>query len=579
MTNFPTWASVRVNKLALYVLTIAVLVTVYPSEAQTIDRSTAQDPLEKLGTDFWNWRVVYAPFTGDDVPRLVHPTGIRDWSAASIAKRREELSRFESQLKNFDRAAWPIPKQVDYELLGSALSRVRWELDVNPRWSRDPTFYIEQTLTPILESLDVPGPYNKSQSSEILERIRNIPPILNAAETNLSNPPAPFVKAAIDSLFDIRARLRSMSESLQPATTLSGQELANATLLASDSLEGFRTWLEKLLPSCPQNFAIGREAYTFFLHKVALIPYSIEELLAIGQQETARARAFMEIESNRNKDLPILSLLPSTEAWAKKEADEETVVRQFLKQHHILTVPDWVRHYKFRATPAYVDAMNAFGETDDFTSATRLGESATRYIDSPSSDLDFFWQATARDPRPILIHEGVPGHYFQLVLSWTNPDPVRRHFYDFTPNEGLAFYSEEMMLQSGLFDDSPRTKEIIYKFMLLRAVGIELDIKMALGEFTIDQASAFLDKQVGLGLKMATGGATMFATWPGVIMGYQTGKADILRFLSDAQLNQGSSFSLHRFHDFLWQNGNVPIALQRWEYLGLKDDVNRLHRF
>ena len=37
-------------------------------------------------------------------------------------------------------------------------------------------------------------------------------------------------------------------------------------------------------------------------------------------------------------------------------------------------------------------------------------------------------------------------------------------------------------------------------------------------------------------------------------------------------MQQGDEFNLRSFHDFLWKNGNVPIALQRWEYLG---DVGR----
>lgn len=131
-----------------------------------------------------------------------------------------------------------------------------------------------------------------------------------------------------------------------------------------------------------------------------------------------------------------------------------------------------------------------------------------------------------------------------------------------------------MMLQSGLFDDSPHTREIVYRFMALRAMGIEIDIRMALGEFTIQQAAAYLEDRLPLGHAMATGGATMFATWPGVLVGYQTGKTDILRFLTDAKLKQGDAFRLRSFHDFLWTNGNVPFALQRWEYLGLSDDLD-----
>jgi len=51
-------------------------------------------------------------------------------------------------------------------LAGSAASRLssdwlgiiagRWELDKNPRWKRDPTFYIAQTLTALVEALTVP---------------------------------------------------------------------------------------------------------------------------------------------------------------------------------------------------------------------------------------------------------------------------------------------------------------------------------------------------------------------------------------------------------------------------------------
>jgi uncharacterized protein (DUF885 family) len=71
----------------------------------------------------------------------------------------------------------------------------------------------------------------------------------------------------------------------------------------------------------------------------------------------------------------------------------------------------------------------------------------------------------------------------------------------------------------------------------------------------------------------------MFALTPGVLVSYQTGKTQILRFLADAKLKQGDAFRLRAYHDFLWANGNVPIALQRWEYLGLTDDIERLQGF
>src|SRR3984893_18602315 len=110
------------------------------------------DSLDKLAGDFWTWRVKYAPFNGDDVPRMERPGGMRDWSRASIEKRRQDLAGFGSRWKKIDSHSWPIQKQVDYKLIGSALARVQWELDVNPGWKRDPLFYIGQTLTALAEA-------------------------------------------------------------------------------------------------------------------------------------------------------------------------------------------------------------------------------------------------------------------------------------------------------------------------------------------------------------------------------------------------------------------------------------------
>src|SRR5437763_4364483 len=182
----------------LWAILFVVVVAIEPVHAQQ------SDPLDKLAADFWTWRAKYAPFTGDDVNRIERPGGTRDWSRSAIDNHRKELAEFESRWKTIDATGWPVPKQVDYRLIGSALARVRWELEVNPRWKRDPTFYIEQTLTPIVEALVVPGPYDAGRSREILTRIENIPAILQQGEVNLVNPPEPFASVAIKALENIR---------------------------------------------------------------------------------------------------------------------------------------------------------------------------------------------------------------------------------------------------------------------------------------------------------------------------------------------------------------------------------------
>jgi uncharacterized protein DUF885 len=528
------------------------------------------DSLEKLADDFWAWRAKYAPFTPDDVNRIERPGGMRDWSRASIDQRRKDLSGFETRRKELNPAQWPMSKLVDYKLIGSALSRVRWELEVNPRWKRDPNFYIEQALTALSEALTVPAPYDEARCREILTRIKNIPSILQQGSENLENPPAPFASVAVQNLDGIRERLRTMASALVGSTTLKPQELNPATDRAADALEKFQQQLKDKLPMLPQQTALGRDAYIWLLRNVALMPFTPEELLAIGRQEWNRAVAFEAYEKNRNKDVPPLKIATDINTWIKDAAEKELQIRKFLEQRGILSVPDWVKHYTLRSTPEYLRALG-FTEHDDFTSPSRLNENCIRYVPEPSEKLGYFWRATAMDPRPITVHEGIPGHYFQLCLSWKNDDRIRRYYYDSGANEGIGFYAEEMMLQAGLFDDSPHTREIIYNFMRLRALRVEVDVKLALGEFTLEQAAKYLQEKVPMDEPTARQEAIAFSTSPGGAMTYQIGKLQILKFLAGARMQQGDKFNLRAFHDFLWKNGNVPIALQEQEYLGQAD--------
>ena len=525
------------------------------------------DSLETLGNDLWAWRAKYAPFTGDDVNRMERPRGMRDWSRAGIEQRRKDLAHFDARWKNLDPGQWPISQQVDYKLIGSALSRVRWELDFNPRWKRDPNFYIEQTLTALAEALTVPGPYNEARSREILTRVENIPSILQQGSENLENPPAPFATVVVEDLNGIRERLRKMSGALVGSTNLKQGELDAATDRAADALEKFQEHLRGRLPKLPRQTALGRDAYIWFLQNVALMPFTPEDLLAMGKQEWNRAVAFEAFEKSRNKDVPPLKIATDINSWIKNAAGKELQIRKFLEERGVLTVPKWIQHYTLRPTPEYLRALG-FTEQDDFTSPLRLNENCIRYVPEPSEKLGYFWRATSMDSRPITVHEGIPGHYFQLCLSWKNEDPNRRHYYDSGANEGIGFYAEEMMLQAGLFDDSPHTREIIYNFMRLRALRVEVDVKLALGEFTLEQAAKYLEEKVPMDEQTARQEAIAFCTSPGGAMTYQIGKLQILKFLADARMQQGDKFNLRAFHDFLWKNGNVPIALQEWEYLG-----------
>jgi hypothetical protein len=505
-----------------------------------------------------------------------HPSGRRDWSAAAVAKQRDDLKAFEARWKSLPHTSLRISEAVDYRLLGSALARVHWELDVNKRWDRDPTFYVDQAITGLLEALLPPPPFTAARSKQIVERMENIPALFRQGMENL-HPERPFAELALGELRDIRPKLLGVAQEVGPMLTSGGGESSAEFLksagTAADAAEAYRNWLEKNVSSYPAKSAVGRENYLFFLRQVALNPYTPEQLLAMSRQEWSRAVAFEQYEHQRDMGKPELPLATSFEDQREKTQEAEASIRRFLNEKGILTVPPNIPHYVVKPIPKYLSYLEGFGELDDFTSLSRLNEEGLRWTPKPSPQLGYFALATAKDPRPLIIHEGVPGHYFQMSLSWRNPDPVRRAYYDSGANEGIGFYAEEMMLQAGLFDDSPRSREIIYNFMRLRALRVEVDVKLALGQFTIEEGAEYLAKSVPMDAETAHEEARLFASTPGQAITYQIGKIQIMRLLADARTKQGNAFRLQAFHDYVWKNGNVPLSLQRWEYLGSAEDV------
>jgi hypothetical protein len=530
------------------------------------------DPLDDLARDFWAWRAIHQPITSDDIPRIDRPVNwTSDWSPQSVAQQREDLAVFEKRWKEMDAGRWSIPRQVDYRLIGSALARVGWELYVTRNWQRDPSFYIDQTIGAVLDRLLQPPPIDPVRSGEILRRMTAIPQIVEHAKTNLDRTSRPFAELAIASLKDFRPQLMKAGAAIKPLLdpAVAGPFDA-ATDKAAAALESYSQWLTERLPSMSKQTAVGRKDYAFFLKSVALMPYTPDQLLEIGEREWGRAVALETYERQRNAGRPEVVLPVSQTEQIARERRDESAVREYLSKKGFLTFPAWLQHYWNLPLPVYFMDLPAVPQPDDLTGPTRLKDNATSYIPPPAPSLGFFALATARDPRVMIAHEGM--HYYQLALSWAHEDPIRRHYYDSGANEGIGFYSEEMALQSGLFDDSPRSREIIYSFMRLRALRVIVDVKLALGRFTIDQAADYLEKTVPMDKATAHAEAAEFAATPGQAISYQIGKLQILDMLADARQTQGDKFRLKDFHDFVWKNGNVPIALQRWEYVGTKPD-------
>src|SRR5215831_11220262 len=176
--------------------------------------------LAALGADFWTWRARTQPVSGNDIPRIERPGGWDpDWSPSSVAAQRSEVAAFRQRHADLSDQSqrWPIDQQVDFRLLGSALSRVDWEMDVIRGWQRNPYFYVQQTVGAIFELLLQPPPFDAQRQDALVQRAEAIPRVLESAHANLAGHAIrPFAELAIGALENIGPRLDIVARELAP---------------------------------------------------------------------------------------------------------------------------------------------------------------------------------------------------------------------------------------------------------------------------------------------------------------------------------------------------------------------------
>jgi hypothetical protein len=537
---------------------------------------------DDLGTQFWTWRAAQQPRSHDDIPRIPRPAGWRPrWSAADVARYRAEIAVFEERLAALPPAA-DRAEEVDRRLLGSAFARVHWEMDGLRMWQTQPRFYVDQAIGAVFDLLTPPDP-DAERIGRVVELLEGIPAVLAAGRENLSGHAiAEFARLAVDELAEIDTQVPEMADALAalPMAAAVTDRLRAAGRLAGTALTQFRNWVVAELPGMAPATPFGPEVYQRFLTDVALIPMTPEEILAIGRLELERAITLESLERQRGAASSApggAAAIPSVADRCAAEVAAERRVRRFLDERGLLSQPETLHHYVFRPLPDYLSPIRWLGVTDDLTDPQRVDQDGVSYLRQHEGVIPYFHAANIADPRTGIVHEGA--HYQQLALSFRHPREIRRHYYDSGANEGIAFYNEEMTLAAGMFDDNPATRVTMYNFMRLRALRVEVDVRLAIGELDIPGAAAYLRDVVPMDEETAHEEAAFFAAYPGQAMTYQIGKTQILRLFSDAvraAAARGDALDIRDFHDRLWREGNVPIALQRWELLDDDGDLVRL---
>jgi len=235
----------------------------------------------------------------------------------------------------------------------------------------------------------------------------------------------------------------------------------------------------------------------------------------------------------------------------------------FLRSHQIVDVPAYIGPFHIVELPKALAAVNTGGFMNPPGMFDKDPE-GFYFVPAYNPHNPSFFAAQARESvLPLLGHEGIPGHFMQFSIAYHNPDYVRHVQQDGVFAEGWAFYGEEMLMRNGLYDDIPAARKQVIRLMRYRATRIGVDVGLATGTATLPQTIAYFQKNAGIDLATATGESTRAAMGPGQLIDYLVGKTQVEALLGLVRDQEGSAFSLRRFHDQLLSYGTVPYSTIR----------------
>jgi uncharacterized protein (DUF885 family) len=188
---------------------------------------------------------------------------------------------------------------------------------------------------------------------------------------------------------------------------------------------------------------------------------------------------------------------------------------------------------------------------------------------------NFYIRAAIEDPRPILGHEGIPGHFLQLSIANHLGDEIRRQNQDTVFVEGWALYGEEMLMRNGLYPPDSASQGQVLRLARYRAARIGVDVNLHTGKWSFEQAVKYFMEAGGLDREAAEGEAAGAASSPTQKISYIVGKWQIMQLLGRYRDRTGKNFRVGQFHDELISYGSLPVSIIDWIML---DDPSEIQK-
>ena len=565
-------------KLLMIFLTTCAALMVFPNTGHA---QTSPAMLRRIAVDYYDWRNRNYPVASSDAGLHTWDSKLTDYSASAIAARRQHVRSLLAQVNAMPTANWNKDDRIDWLLFRSQLEGVAFFDRVMDFEHSDPQTYVNECSNSIFSLLKKEYDTPRNRALSATARLRGMPAIIEQGKRNLTKPVKLYAQLAIDSARSIDSLFKdsmmtALAKDLAPAEM---NNLVAASDVAIKSIHAYADWLEKRSSSMPAFAPMGEVNYNYLLKHVYLLPLDAKQVEMLGQAELARYRGLESMlpdPSLANPDPSRAKVVPKDQDdFLKAYESREAEMIGFLKENHLVTLPSYLGRFEIRQLPAAFKPtspggfMNAPGVYDK-------DDSGFYFIPTynPKSS-NFYIRAAIEDPRPILGHEGIPGHFLQLSIANHLPDEIRRQHSDGIFVEGWALYTEEMLMRTGLYPLNSASQGQVLRLARYRAARIGVDVNLHTGRWTFEQAVKYFMEAGGLDREAAEGEAAGAAASPTQKIYYMTGKWQIMRLLGKYRDKAGHNFRLGQFHDDLLKSGSLPLSIVEWILLDDRSSLDQ----
>lgn len=493
---------------------------------------------------------------------------VPDYGVEAMRAKAAALPSFRARLDSVDTHDWTPSQQVDHRLIEAEMNGLDFDLRVRRPWARDPSFYatvfgersdVPQhegvTAAPVIDLFAYQYPLSRADQRSLSCLLGAIPALLDQARINLHDSNAhdlwvysiSTLREQSEVLAHLQAgtlEMRTLEGSKHASLAGADQALLAATERARTATEAFIAWTEAEAPGKTGPSGVGKDNYNWYMHKVHLVPYDWDQQVTLLRRELERSRAGLALEEFRNRALPPLEPANTPESWRLLTETRMKKLTEFLIHSGI--VPD--RDY-------YRDAM---------------AQQVSKYV--PPDQRNFFDHATAREPLGLFSHSY---HWIELARIKEEPNrsairrlPALYNIFD-SRSEGLATAMEELLMQAGLYDDSPRGREVVWAMLANRAARGLASLYVQANQLTLQQAGRFHAQWTPRGWsdpssKLVAFEQLLYLRQPGYGTSYITGKMQFERLISDYAYQRqvaGKAFDLAGFFALMNDAGTIPFAL------------------